>query len=746
MLALTTALLALTLQGQGAILTSVPADSYADTATATLVEAARGARDRNERLVTSYRARVSQRLGVGLHALSRDRMLYRQEVVADISWRRDSISTVTVVGAREGVPVATKGDQVPEGLDDIMSGLVLDPASDYLHFMGPEGENGSFVYPLSTAGEAVYRFRKGTTTTIGLPSGRQIRLVALEVTARRADYRLVNGTFWFDADSYNLVRAVFRPSRPFEMRRDLDPDDLDGVPGFVNAKAEARSITLEYALYEGRWWMPRYVAIDAVGSVGSWLNSPFRLERIYTDYEVEGGTPPDPTSTFRPAGSNRPRVQRDSAERQQRSDSVRTAVEACLDSVMAVSDAAGRVAEGASGGAQRRRCQARVRSNRRNLSVVVPTDTGSMLTSPTLGPPILAMGDLITEGDLAGLRDAIEGLPGRPWEVTPQFPRGVSALLEHARYNRIEGLSLGLGSRIDFGKLQLTGLARLGLADGHPRGELVVHRVTPSSHLSLGAFERLAAANPENSPLGVVNSFMALVAGRDDGEYLRSRGVELTAGNTVSRWWSTRLWTERQRQAVVETSASIPRLFDGDRQFRANFRAHAATQYGASVALRGTTVLSRHVTLGVHSELRGELGDFEYGRGMLTALALLEPGGPLAGALTLSAGTTRGTVPTQGQFFLGGSGTLRGYAGGAMTGDAFWRMRAEVGNSLRAARLIAFTDIGWAGTRADFGSGRPLIGAGVGASFLDGLVRIDLARALRHPTGWRLEFHVDGLL
>jgi len=746
MLALATALLALTLQGQDTVPTSVLADSYADTATATLVKAARGARDRNERLVTSYRARVSQRLGVGLHALSRDRMLYRQEVVADISWRRDSISTVTVVGAREGVPVATKGDQVPEGLDDIMSGLVLDPASDYLHFMGPEGENGSFIYPLSTAGEALYRFRKGATTTIGLPSGRQIRLVALEVTARRADYRLVNGTFWFDADSDNLVRAVFRPSRPFEMRRDLDPDDLDGVPGFVNAKAEARSITLEYALYEGRWWMPRYVGIDAVGSVGSWLNSPFRLERIYTDYEVEGGTPLDPTSTFRPAGSNRPRVPLDSAGRQQRSDSVRTAVEACIDSVMAVSDAAGRVAEGASGGVQRRRCQARVRSNRRNLSVVVPTDTASMLTSPMLGPPILAMGDLITEGDLVGLRDAIEGLPGRPWEVTPQFPRGVSALLEHARYNRVEGLSLGLGSRIDFGKLQLTGLARLGLADGDPRGELIVHRVTASSHLSLGAYERLATANPENTPLGAVNSFMALVAGRDDGEYLRSRGVELTSGNTVSRWWSARLWTERQRQAVVETSASIPRLFDGDRQFRANFRADAATQYGASVALRGTTVLSRHVTLGVQSELRGEIGDFEYGRGMLTALALLEPGGPLAGALTLSAGTTRGTVPTQGQFFLGGSGTLRGYAGGAMTGDAFWRMRAEVGNSLRAARLIAFTDIGWAGTRADFGSGRPLIGAGVGASFLDGLMRVDLARALRNPTGWRLEFYVDGLL
>ena len=39
-----------------------------------------------------------------------------------------------------------------------------------------------------------------------------------------------------------------------------------------------------------------------------------------------------------------------------------------------------------------------------------------------------------------------------------------------------------------------------------------------------------------------------------------------------------------------------------------------------------------------------------------------------------------------------------------------------------------------------------LCGAGIGASFLDGLVRIDLARALRAPTGWRVEFYFDGLL
>ena len=59
---------------------------------------------------------------------------------------------------------------------------------------------------------------------------------------------------------------------------------------------------MEYGLYEDRWWMLRYAALDAVGNMGSWLGVPLKFERVYTDYEVEGGTPPPAGSTFRPGG------------------------------------------------------------------------------------------------------------------------------------------------------------------------------------------------------------------------------------------------------------------------------------------------------------------------------------------------------------------------------------------------------------------------------------------------------------
>ena len=61
-------------------------------------------------------------------------------------------------------------------------------------------------------------------------------------------------------------------------------------------------------------------------------------------------------------------------------------------------------------------------------------------------------------------------------------------------------------------------------------------------------------------------------------------------------------------------------------------------------------------------------------------------------------------------------------------------------------KSATFGDPG-AGPREDFSLNvAPLWSVGAGMSVLDGLVRIDLARALRSPTGWRLEIYMDGAL
>jgi hypothetical protein len=59
---------------------------------------------------------------------------------------------------------------------------------------------------------------------------------------------------------------------------------------------------------------------------------------------------------------------------------------------------------------------------------------------------------------------------------------------------------------------------------------------------------------------------------------------------------------------------------------------------------------------------------------------------------------------------------------------------------------VVFADAGWAGLRGQTFTARPLIGVGVGVSLLDGLLRIDLARAVRAPVGWRFDCYIDGIL
>jgi hypothetical protein len=734
--------LLLALQGPDTLPQPIPKDAYADQATERLVTSARAARERNERLVTAYTATVKQRIGVGIRALSRDRMLYRQELVARISWRRDSQSTVELVGAREGIPIALRGDRIPEELEDQARSLVLNPAEDYLRLIGSDDQG--LIYPLREGGEADYRFAAGDTTTITLATGKQIRLLALEIIPRRSEWRLVAGTFWFDAETLGLVQAVFRPARPFEFRRDSDPDDREDVPGWVNPSAEVKFITLEYGFYEGRWWLPRYMALDATGTMGSWLGVPVRVERVYEDYEVEGGTPPNPESTFRPAGTIRRRERTDSVadsvEGKRVADSVSVAIRDC---VRQVRDSMAKE-EGRARRREVRRCWRG--SPDSVLAVVVPSDTAVLLTSSELGPPILQMGDLITEEEIRGMAGAIEQLPSSPWDPRLRLPAGVTGILQYTRYNRIEALSMGYGGTLDLGPVALRGTARIGLADLVPNAEVALVRTAPTVRFSVGGYRRLAAANPETRPFGILNSVYSLLAQRDDGEYYRTLGAELVAQNPNSGWWSARAYYQWETAAEVETQASLPHLFDSSNTFRPNIVADTANQLGGSLTFRGTRALSHTFTVGGETTLDAATGDFDFTRVAGTIRLFVTPPGPLAGALVGSAGTSGGTVPVQSRFYLGGAATLRGYDGGAMSGSAYWSGRVELGNSFPAFRLMGFSDVGWAGDRSEFSHGEPLIGVGLGASFLDGLVRLDIAHGLKEPRGWRLEIYVDGVL
>ena len=87
---------------------------------------------------------------------------------------------------------------------------------------------------------------------------------------------------------------------------------------------------------------------------------------------------------------------------------------------------------------------------------------------------------------------------------------------------------------------------------------------------------------------------------------------------------------------------------------------------------------------------------------------------------------------------------MRGIDAGSAVGDAFWVGRGELGWGTRMARPVVFGDLGWAGSRDDWQHpGKPLAGAGVGASFLDGLIRADVAKGISPAGGVRVYLYVD---
>jgi hemolysin activation/secretion protein len=149
--------------------------------------------------------------------------------------------------------------------------------------------------------------------------------------------------------------------------------------------------------------------------------------------------------------------------------------------------------------------------------------------------------------------------------------------------------------------------------------------------------------------------------------------------------------------------------------------------------------------LRVLSDLRldGAGGDFEYGRASLDLTLMQGLFGPYGASLTLGAGTSVGDVPLQHLYYLGGSATVRGQSIGANAGNAYWLTRFEFGKGL-AARRVLFADFGWAGDREHLSEvGRPLSGVGVGLSFLDGLMRFDIARGIYPEKQFRFTLYMD---
>jgi hypothetical protein len=712
-----------------AVTPAVIASAFKDPAARDLLLRARSARLTQDSTLTGYDVGTYERMsvGMGFKRIGRDRLLMRAERATHVRWQKDKGAIVEVKGQRSAFPMISG-----VGNGDINLGTIGDipyyPGRETL-WIGSglakaDVSEDEMIHPLAAGAEAYYTYASGGTVSFQLPGGQRIELRELLIRPREPKWNVAVGSLWFDASTGHLVRAVYRMAQEMDIMAvaketgDDDPDD--DIPMWVKPmitpmKAMVSAITVEYGLHEGRFWLPRAETVEGDAQV-SFMHIPFKLEQRFK-YESVNGTDPIPDLTVAVGDTARDSVSRASRRERRRTE--------CKE------------------GQQHVRTEYRSDEALR-IRVEVPCDSVALTRSPELPKSIYDEGEQLFG---AAERDALVSqaltLGAQP-EFAPQTPT-FSFGVPYTRFNRVEGFSTGIAAdQVLGGGYSAHALFRLGFSDLSPNGELSFDRTDGRRKVGLGVYRRLVASNEWGDPLGFSSSVSALLFGRDEGFYYRTWGAELKGEKNDGIFREWRLFAEQQFDATVHTEFSLahPGGVTGE---LTNIDAVNGRVVGLALGHHSSIGLDPHGFRALTDvKLEGATGTFDYSRGSVQTTLSHGLGRALDGALTLGGGTSGGHLPIQKQFFLGGVQTVRGQRAGAAIGDSFWLSSAEIGTGSVGFRKIVFGDLGWAGSRTDFAHpGRPLSGAGVGASFLDGLIRIDVAKGIYPEKSVRTNLYVE---
>lgn len=744
------------------------ATAFKDPEARTLLERARIARLRQDTLLVAYDAKAYERVSVGLGVklLGRERLAFRHEDAARVRWSRANGAVVEMTGVRTAVPIAKDGEKDADASMTSMAPIPYYPGRDNLwigsRLARPEVDDRELVHPLAVGAEAYYTYETGDSVTMTLPDKSVITLRELRIAAREPKWNVTVGSFWFDMRSAQLVRAVYRLSTVMDIwavateetklartdtlangqlaranRRNRD----DGPPGWVKGimtpmKADITGITVEFGLYNQRFWLPRTQAMEGYAQA-SFLRVPLTFEQKFTYESVNGldSVPKPPPILRNPVVALRDSLRKAGVDSLVRDSLVRIARRERAKEIVKE-----RELQCATTGMK----TSSTTQNNGSLRVVtkVPCDSTKLANSPDLPASIYDKNE-----DLFGVAEReslIKSLSlGLQSGWGPQLPT-LEYGLAQTRYNRVEGLSTGIMATSALGKGFSASLsARGSYADQQLNGEAALWRSNGRTTIRGAVYRRLQASDDWGNPLSFGASMSSLLYARDEGAYYRSWGGELTGTPVTPGSLEWRLFGEQQWGDSLHSRWT---LFGGgnDPRFIANPVAGRVTIAGGSLRIRPQWGLNPDgVRLMTDFRIEAAAGDSVYGRGLFDVTGMA-PVGPLMTALTLSGGAAAGGVPLQRRFYLGGLQSVRGQTALTAAGNAFWLVRGEVGDRNTGARTVLFGDIGWAGQRADWNRpGRPLSGVGVGQSFLDGLIRIDLARGLWPTKQWRLDLHLD---
>ena len=726
----------------------------------TLLERARAARLSQDSALMSYDATAYSRVsaGMGFSRIGRDRLIFRHENATRVQWRRDVGAWIDVKGARTAIPVAPEEAQqetADELNDSDMTPVPYFPGQEPLISMNGGGvmkssvDERDLVHPLAEGAEAYYTYEVGDSVTFRLPDARTIELRELKVRPRVTKWNVAVGSLWFDVRTGQLVRGAYRLAVPMDIWAIVDEQDStarDEIPIWVKPlispmRAQISAVVVEYGLYQGRFWLPRLRSAEGDAQV-SFMHVPFKMEQSFRYASVNGT---DSLPAIQVAQRPEPPDSLSDDDRQKWRDSVsevrRERRRAERDSVKRGLKPDPQKCDTTGYRVTTRRAS---RSSELKIGMRIPCDLKALENSPALPKSIYDDGEEIfgsKEKD-ALLREALKMGAQPPFSfgaVPPTLKWG----LEFVRFNRIEGLSAGALLEQELGAgYNASLLARIGHADLEPNAELTLARSNLATTIRGRAYNRLVSANDWGNPLSFGSSLSALLFGRDEGFYYRATGAELEWEHTRGALLTWRMFAERQRTATPENGFSLGPRFIPNIVARTGQYAGMATRVVHSKGLD-----PNGFRMFTDLRIEGAVADSAsavYGRGALD-LTFTQGLGPIAAALTLSGGSSAGSLPTQRRWYLGGTHTVRGQkADTAQSGNAYWLGRMEFGGSVNAIRPIVFGDIGWVGSRDSLRAvGRPMSGIGIGASVLDGLIRADLSRGLYPKRRFRLDLYVE---
>lgn len=724
--------------------------AFKDPAARDLLLRARVARMTQDSMLMSYDAKSYQRIsaGLSLRSTARSRLAFRTENASRVRWHRDAGVRVQVLGARGVVPIVPEAQAEMSSEVGEMVGVPYYPGKEQLWVGGglakAEVNERELVHPIAEGSEAYYTFETGDSIIMTLPDGKRITLREIRIAAREPKWNVTVGSFWFETERAHLVRAVYRLSAPMDIwavAKAEEPDADDDVPFWIKPMltpmlAEITAISVEYGLYNQQFWLPKLQGMEGYARV-SFMRVPLSIEERYSyesvnaiDSLLKVPAPLYLTSqayrdSLTKAGLDTADIRVKMREYYARADTLRDEARksAC--------------ASGDTYTVNRARYDGSL-----PVALEFPCDSTKLAHSADLPGSIYDDGE-----ELFGVREREElvktlsmGLqPG--W--SPQAP-DVAWGLAYTRFNRVEGFSTGGALKTVLGKGYSAELGLRGsLADAQLNGDLSMARSNGRSSVRSTLYRRLAVSSDFGDPLSFGSSLASLLYARDEGFYHRAWGGEITGVSPVVGQVEWRLFGEQQWNAPVENRWS---LLGGanDERFIGNVSADKAWLYGAGARWTGSRGLDPagwRTTADVRIE--AATGDFEFARGLFET-TVSRGLGPVAASLTTAAGSSVGELPSQRHFFLGGLQTIRGQTAGTGFGEAFWMGRLEVGGNRAGVRPVVFGDIGWAGDRDAWSDvGRPMSGVGVGASFLDGMIRMDLARGIHPKWQTRLDLYLE---